>query len=186
ELLSGKLIGYLFIFGALISWNIYNFITERLSANYDAIELSFYQITGATIFSAPYAVFHMPSIEAMMNVKFLSALAFLAIVSGVIGFIIYVNSVAVIGVTPSALFSNMMPVTTTFFGWLILNESITPLQFAGGVVVIAAGAAVIYLKEKNPGRYFGKAALQNGEEQRAPDGKTGIIEGIAGEDGNDD
>jgi drug/metabolite transporter (DMT)-like permease len=156
ELLSGKLIGYLFIFGALISWNIYNFITERLSDNYDPIELSMYQIAGATIFSAPYALTHLPPASAI-DMNFILAMAFLAIVSGVIGFIIYVNSVAVIGVTPSALFSNMMPVTTTFFGWLMLGERISALQFAGGIVVIVAGAVVIYQKDKNPGRYFGKA-----------------------------
>ncbi|MDR1068348.1 MAG: DMT family transporter [Clostridiales Family XIII bacterium] len=158
ELLSGKLAGYLFIFAALISWNIYNFITERLSDNYDPVELSMYQIIGAVIFSAPYALTHMPAAADMMSVKFILAISFLAIVSGVIGFIVYVNSVAVIGVTPSALFSNMMPVTTTFFGWLMLGERITALQLVGGAVVIAAGAAVIYLKDKNPGRYFGKKA----------------------------
>jgi drug/metabolite transporter (DMT)-like permease len=157
-LLSGKLVGYLFIFGALISWNIYNFITERLSDNYDPIELSMYQIIGAVIFSAPYALTHMPPVADIMNTNFILAWAFLAIVSSVIGFIVYVNSVAVIGVTPSALFSNMMPVTTTFFGWLMLGEKITALQLAGGGVVIAAGAAVIYLKDKNPGRPFGKKA----------------------------
>jgi drug/metabolite transporter (DMT)-like permease len=93
-------------------------------------------------------------------VSFILAIAYLAIVSSVIGFIIYINAIAIIGVTPSALFSNMMPVTTTFFGWIILGEKITAMQFAGGVVVIAAGAVVIYLKEKNPGRYFGKAKIE--------------------------
>jgi drug/metabolite transporter (DMT)-like permease len=155
ELLSGKLVGYLFIFGALISWNIYNFITERLADNYDPIELSMYQIAGATIFSAPYALTHLPPASAI-NTSFILAIVYLAIISGVVGFIVYVNSIAVIGVTPSALFSNMMPVTTTFFGWLILGEKITLLQFAGGVIVIVAGAVVIYLKDKNPGRYFGR------------------------------
>jgi drug/metabolite transporter (DMT)-like permease len=187
ELLSGKLVGYLFIFGALISWNIYNFITERLSANYDAIELSLYQIAGATIFSAPYALFHMPSVSAMMAPKFLMAIIFLAVISGVIGFIVYVNSVAVIGVTPSALFSNMMPVTATFFGWLILNESITPLQLAGGIVVIAASAVVIYLKEKHPGRYFGKAALKNAGDTHNTDSViVGDVEGGGGAKGDYD
>ena len=39
-----------------------------------------------------------------------------------------------------------MPVTTAFFGVVILGETITWLQIAGGIVVIVAGYIVI--KEK--------------------------------------
>jgi drug/metabolite transporter (DMT)-like permease len=41
-----------------------------------------------------------------------------------------------------------MPVTTTFFGWLILKETILPLQMVGGVIVVLAGYIVIKEKDK--------------------------------------
>ena len=51
-----------------------------------------------------------------------------------------------LGPTTSALYSNFLPVTTTFFGAIFLKESITLLQVIGGIVVVAS--AFIVIKEK--------------------------------------
>jgi drug/metabolite transporter (DMT)-like permease len=46
----------------------------------------------------------------------------------------------------------MLPVTSTFFGWLCLGEMISPMQIVGGIVVVAAGSMVIWLKGKDRDR----------------------------------
>ncbi|MDR1028176.1 MAG: DMT family transporter [Clostridiales Family XIII bacterium] len=147
ELLKGGAIGYLLAFFAVISWNIYNFITAKLTGHYNPLDLTLYQLAAAILLSAPYAAFNLPDV-ALADPSLILAIAYLGVVSSAFGFMIYVNAVAVIGVTPSSLFSNMLPVTSTFFGWIFLRETISFAQIMGGVIVIAAGSVVIWLKGK--------------------------------------
>jgi drug/metabolite transporter (DMT)-like permease len=147
-LLNGKMFGFLLAFVAVISWNIYNFITARLSGDYKPLDVTIYQLAAAVIISLPYTLFNLPpasSVDAM----FIYDVLYLALPSTCFSFIVYINSVRAIGVTPTALFSNMLPVSSTFFGWLCLGEMIAPLQIAGGAVVVAAGSVVIWLKGKD-------------------------------------
>ncbi len=95
----------------------------------------------------PYAISHFPAREAF-TYDVLTGILYLGIISACIGFLIYIKAIEIIGPTPCALFSNFMPVTTTFFGWVILNEHVSPMQLMGGVVVIASGALVIRQKGK--------------------------------------
>lgn len=157
ELLSGKLVGYLLVLGALISWNIYNFLTAHLTGKYNSLDLTIYQILASIVLCAPYALFNLPDV-AIIDTKFVISIAYLAVFSTAISFTIYVNSISVIGVTPTALFANMLPVTSTIMGWIFLREMISPLQAVGGVIVIVAGCVVIYLKDKI------------GREEELPDG----------------
>ncbi|MDR0357042.1 MAG: DMT family transporter, partial [Clostridiales Family XIII bacterium] len=150
-LFTGKAIGYLLAFSAIILWNIYNFITAKLTERYNSLDLTLYQLAAAILMSAPYMVFNLPD-AACADTRFFLSIAYLGVISSAFGFLIYVNAVAVIGVTPSALFSNMLPISSAFFGWLFLGEMISVTQIIGGVIVIAAGSAVILLKGKNDGK----------------------------------
>jgi drug/metabolite transporter (DMT)-like permease len=150
-LLSGKVIGFLLAGVAVVSWNIYNFLTARLSGTYKPVDVTIYQLTAAVIVSLPYTLMHLPP-AAAVDGTFIGQVLYLALPSTVFSFVVYINSVRSLGVTPSALFSNMLPVTSTFFGWLCLGEMIEPLQIVGGVIVVAAGSAVIWLKGREEDR----------------------------------
>ena len=52
------------------------------------------------------------------------------------------------GPTISSLFSNFLPVTPTFFGWLILGQSLGVMQIAGGLIVIVSACYVIIEKSR--------------------------------------
>ena len=52
-LLQGRLLGYLLAFGAVICWNLFNFITAKLE-EYDSLTLAFLQLTCAGIILAPW------------------------------------------------------------------------------------------------------------------------------------
>lgn len=144
-LLQGRLIGYLLAFGAVIAWNLYNFLTASLHDRYQYITLTLNQIVCSFLLCAPYALANLPD-PGRITAGVAGGVLFLGLVSTGIGFIIYVRSLDILGPTVTAIFSNFLPVTTTLFGWLILKESILPVQMAGGAVVIAAGCLVI--KEK--------------------------------------
>jgi drug/metabolite transporter (DMT)-like permease len=146
-LMSGQFIGFLLAGLAVVSWNIYNFLTAKLSGEYEPLDVTIYQLTAAVVISLPYALFNLP-VASELDARFIYDVLYLALPSTCFSFMVYINSVRSIGVTPSALFSNMLPVTSTFFGWLCLGEMISRMQIVGGVVVVAAGSMVIWLKGK--------------------------------------
>lgn len=64
------------------------------------------------------------------------------------GYLIYVRGVKYLGPTISSLFSNFLPVTPTFFGGLILGQSLGVMQIAGGLIVIVSACYVIIEKSR--------------------------------------
>jgi drug/metabolite transporter (DMT)-like permease len=146
-LLHGKLIGYLLAFACIFSWNAYNFITAKLHNEYSTINLSLNQILYALILVSPSMIRGASELPAF-TLTLAAQVIYLGVIATGVGFLILVRALHVIGPTPVALFSNFMPVTTTFFGWLILKETISPIQMLGGIIVIAAGYVVIKEKGK--------------------------------------
>ncbi|MCI8646171.1 MAG: DMT family transporter [Firmicutes bacterium] len=146
-LFQGRIIGYLLAFGAVFSWNAYNFLTASLHEKYTSITLTCTQLICTALLILPYAIHTMPSFAAFTP-GIIGSLLYLGLVNAGLGFMITVRALHVIGPTSTALFSNFLPITSTFFGWLMLNESISGLQLAGGVLVIIAACVVIKEKGK--------------------------------------
>ena len=144
-LFQGRIIGYLLAFGAVISWNFYNFLTASLHERYGSATLTLNQLICTVLLTWPYALAHLPDPESI-TLGVVGGIIYLGALSTGIGFIIQVRSLHILGPTVTAIFSNFLPVTTTLFGWLILKETILPVQMLGGIIVIAAGYIVI--KEK--------------------------------------
>ena len=143
-LMQGRAIGYLIAIGAVFSWNIYNFITASLG-RYDVFSLSFTQIACSLIIVAPFSIQHLPEPSEFSTMVILGII-WIGIINSGVGFMIYAYGLLKLGPTTAALYSDFLPVTTTFFGAIFLKESITILQVIGGIVVIAA--AFVAIKEK--------------------------------------
>ena len=141
-LFQGRAIGYLLAFACVLCWNIYNFITASLHKRYSTLNLTLNQLICTCLIILPY-VLHVAPPVLDFTPTLIWEILYLGVVSSTVGFLIYVRSLHVLGPTTSALFSNFLPVTATFFGWLILGEVIAPIQFVGGAIVIFAGFIVI-------------------------------------------
>lgn len=144
-LFQGRIFGYLAAFAAVIAWNVYNFLTASLHDRYRTATLTVNQIICTCLLVLPYALHHLPA-RGSVTLSIAAQILYLGVVSTGLGFLIQVKALYVLGPTATAMFSNFLPITTTFFGWLILKETILPVQMAGGALVIAAGYIVI--KEK--------------------------------------
>jgi drug/metabolite transporter (DMT)-like permease len=144
--LRGGYPGYILGGIAILSWNMYNFFTESLADDFSVLDLTLYQNICTVIMLLPYIAFHPPAL-ASAPAAAIGGVLYLGTVSGALGFFIYVNAISVLGSTPCALFSTFMPVSAAFFGLILLKERLTPLQLAGGAVVIAA--ACVVLRQKN-------------------------------------
>lgn len=115
SLFSGRALGYLLAFGAVISWNLYNFITARISRTYTELTMAFNQLLCTVLISLPYAAAVMAPAECFTP-KIILSLVYLGVGSAGTGYLIYVRGVKYLGPTISSLFSNFLPVTPTFFG----------------------------------------------------------------------
>lgn len=144
SLFQGSALGYAFAIGAVFSWNIFNFITSSLG-RYDVFSLSFTQIACSLIITAPIALREMPALSEFEGTVIIGII-WIGVVNSGIGFMLYAFGLLRLGPTTAALYSDFLPVTTTFFGAIFLKESITVLQIIGGIVVIAA--AFVAIKEK--------------------------------------
>ena len=73
----------------------------------------------------------------------------MAVVSTVMPIWLMAEGVKRIGASQVSMISAIGPVITIYFGWLILNEPITPVQIAGAVLVLA-GVLLVSLKVEAP------------------------------------
>ena len=147
SLLHGRSTGYLLAFGAVLSWNAYNFITAKVSQHYTGATMTFNQLLCTILLLAPYAVHNMPSLDEFTP-AISGGIIYLGLGSAGLGYLILVRGLRVLGPTISAMFSNFLPVTATFFGWVFLGESIGPAQIIGGIIVIISSCVVITEKGK--------------------------------------
>lgn len=147
DIFQGRAIGYLFAFGAVFAWIAYNFVTESFHGKYSTIGINYYQVLIATLILTPYGLFHLPKLSEFTPV-IIGSILYLALISGVLGFLIYISSLDNIGVTSTSVFSNLLPVTSTFFAWIILGETLTFVQLIGSAIVISSAYIVIYQKHK--------------------------------------
>ncbi len=146
--ISGRtLIGYGLCIGAIISWNAYNFLTSKLRGDYHTVTVGFTQICCTAIICAPLGLRNLPSIE-LVTFDVVGSVLYLGILSGGLGFFCYIYAIGKLGPTTNAVYSNFLPVTATFFGWLFLGETLGIWQIMGGIIVITAGCFVIREKGK--------------------------------------
>lgn len=148
DIRSGQFLGYLLSFGAAFCWNAYNFVTERIAERYDPPTLLFNQMICTLLLIAPIGISQFPGFSAFDTPVIVCAALFQGLMCSGCGFLMYVFALSKLGPTTMAIYNNFLPVTTVLLGWMLLGETLTLLQIAGMIIVIAAGFMVIAEKAK--------------------------------------
>jgi drug/metabolite transporter (DMT)-like permease len=68
------------------------------------------------------------------------AIAAIAMVSTVVAMLAFFAGLKRVGPAVASIASTLEPVVTTVLAWLLLGEALTPLQLAGGALVLGAAA----------------------------------------------
>jgi len=144
---SGRFWGYLLAFASVICANVYNILILRIVSRYSTFDISLNVIAAMAVICFPMAAGALPAPQAI-NTFFIVAIVFLGLGVGALGFLVYVNSLRVAGTTTTLMFSNFVPVVACVFGWLLLKETILPLQLVGGAITLAGCAAAIWFNDK--------------------------------------
>lgn len=141
-LMSGKAGGYMLCVAALFAWLSYLFLTEILTKKYGPVPVALYQTTLAFVLTFPVMA---PDISTLPQLppKILLEMVYLGVVSEGMCFLIEITGLEKLGPTISSVYSNFLPVSTAFFGMILLGQDLSLLQYAGGILVIVSGYLVI-------------------------------------------
>ena len=132
--------GIALILLAVFSAICYAIILRKIPAKYSATNIVLYQSLLSLLYFIPtFLIVDFPTIQHI-SISFASiqALLLLTIFASVIAFVMFADSVRVIGVARAQIFVNLIPVFTAIFSWMLLSEKLNMQQW-GGIIVVIVG-----------------------------------------------
>ncbi len=134
---AGEGLGYMMMFGAVVSWVIYSLASKPLFERYSYLTIIYYQFLYSIPFFLPFLLFEQNQWTAV-NGSVIGHLVFLSIFASVLGFYYYAKSMDLLGVSESSVFINFLPVVTIIFSYFYMGSLISVRQLIGGILVILA------------------------------------------------
>jgi drug/metabolite transporter (DMT)-like permease len=146
--ISGNLWGYLLDLVGAATWAAYSVAIAPLMRRYTASRLSAWALTIGAI---PLLAVGAPQLgsqdyAALPNVVWL-AYAFAVLGPLVVTNLLWFNAIERVGPSRAALYTNLQPFLGAVFALLILSESMTRLQIAGGLLI---GAGIVLSSRREP------------------------------------
>ena len=139
-------IGVALAFGAAVTYTVYILVTDAVVHRLSPVVLAALVMTGA---SAALAV--RAALTGGIDLGFASTgwvwIACIAVVSTVVAMLAFFAALRRTGPSTAAILSTFEPVVTTALAALTLNEFLTPVQLAGGLVVLSS-VAVLQLRPR--------------------------------------
>jgi len=134
--ISGSITGYLFMFGAALSWVLYSFLTKPLFKTHTHIGITFYQTIFGVIGFIPFALFEAPAWIMPTSITWLH-ISYLALFCSAIGYYMYVSALKDLGIGISSVFINLIPIITVAAEFVFFQKLLSPIQLLGGAAVVA-------------------------------------------------
>ena len=134
---QASIIGDLFVMGASIVWVAYIFIGRKLRAQYTSLGMNSWQALTALITLLPLAVGESCDLGAIPWDGW-AAMAVLAVICSALCYYLYGNALFEMSPLASAIFINLIPLTTMVGGVALLGEKLTWLTVVGGGMVIGS------------------------------------------------
>ncbi|MDR2900715.1 MAG: DMT family transporter [Treponema sp.] len=145
--ISGSAVGYLFMLGSAISWVFYSFLTRRLSSIRSNIYIVFWQSLFGFIGFIPFALSEMPQ-WGTPTLGIWAHIVFLAIFCSALAYWLNAMAIGNLGVGIASMFINLIPVVTVIFGFFLLGDRLSILQWIGAVLVMAGVYLAMMEKRK--------------------------------------
>ncbi|MDR1073581.1 MAG: DMT family transporter [Treponema sp.] len=143
---SGDVRGYVFMAGAAAAWVAYCFLTRPLFKRHSQFFIVFWQTIFGFIGFIPFAIFEIPR-WGTPNAGEIGHIVFLGICCSALGYWLYNYALEILGVAVSSVFINLVPVVTVAAGYCILEDRLTPIQWAGAVLVVAGVSLAVRSRE---------------------------------------
>lgn len=135
---TGTLTGDLLILAGSGCWSLYTVFSKPVLSRYTSFSL-----TALTVAAGGFIFFliSLPGVLrqdwAAVSTKAYGELFFSALFAIAVGYAIWFYAIDKLGSTRTSVYGNLIPLNALLFASLFLEEQITPLQIAGGTLIIA-------------------------------------------------
>lgn len=138
---GASLAGNLLILAAAAVWVAYIFLSRRLRERYTSLQMNAWQAVTALVTLFPLTFTETCDVWSVPWDGWAAA-ALLAVVCSAWCYYLYGNALSAMSPMASAIYINLIPLTTIIAGVLFLGEKITPVNGIGGLLVVASIAMV--------------------------------------------
>ncbi len=144
-------VGELLGFAASILWTNYGRQCRVLGANLTGAEIAAHTMLRAGLWLVPLAVLETALTELRWRVDLVLVQAYCVIGGSVIGFTLWSNALRKWHTSQVYLFVNLVPITTMFWGRILLKEPVTPTFWIALVLVVTG----VLISQTNWGKFLG-------------------------------
>ena len=138
------LLGNLLVLGAAPCWVAYIEVTAGLMHRHSSLTVTAWQSVLAALTLLPCALTERVDL-ALVPAMSWAAVLYLAILCSVVAYLLYVQATKTLDPLKIALFININPLAAVLGGMILLGEALSPIQLAGGIVVLVS----IFLVNRN-------------------------------------
>ncbi|MCO7224656.1 DMT family transporter [Pleionea sp. CnH1-48] len=124
----------------------YSIIARRLANRYSALFLTGIQTFVGSVFFLPLVAFAGEPVPASITWDGAFAILFLAWGVNIIAFTCYNFALSKMEASQAGAWLNLLPLACLFFGWLLLNETLTQVQYFGALIIIVG----VVVSQKKP------------------------------------
>jgi len=139
---SGKLIGIIYLLGAVLMAGIYNILSRKLSLSFKPVEITYLMMwSGAVFFNILAIVKHRGGLYSyftpLFNTQILISILYLGILSSVVAFLMMNYTLSQIEAAQAAVFANLTTIVSILAGVFIRGENFYWFQIVGGILIVA-------------------------------------------------
>lgn len=135
---AGSLTGFFFLLLAVVTAIAYSVLLIRLSGNYNVYSIIYYQnMAGIGWFLIAFLLFDLGHVRAAgIHWEALPPLLALAVFASSLAFVFFTHGIRKLGITKANAFTNIIPVFTALFAYLLLGDRFSLLNIGGMLLVI--------------------------------------------------
>jgi len=133
---SSLFIGNLSLLAAALTWALYSVLVRNISKTTDLLKSSTIMLAGGLPSSVLFSILelHQQGI-GKITIGIVGGILFLGIISTAIAMFLWNYAFAELPASVASLTFFAQPVVGTLLGWFFLKETITPLFWAGGILI---------------------------------------------------
>lgn len=129
-------LGAALCFASAVAYAVYLVVSSQVVQRVGSMRFTAYATTVASVLCIAQFLLLRPLAALELPLKVYELAVAMAVFSTVLPVFITSEALRRIGANQVALFGALGPVTTIFFGWAGLDETMTPVQLAGAVLVL--------------------------------------------------
>lgn len=134
---SNVVLGDIFLFFAVLSWALYITLSKNMVTKYGTLKTSTISFTTGIILYIPVFIYDIPNLNFDdLSVNGILGFIHLTFIVAFAGYFVFTYSSKYISVTELTTSTNLSPIVTIIFSWLLLNEELSYFFITGSVITI--------------------------------------------------